>query len=396
MRTVNHFGCKSTLAATVALAALLAIAPFASAAGDPLAGGTTAVKLNRALVTRLKRSGIKVLGVSPANVTGAAVTLPVGGGSIDPVTGLGTVEHRGGIKFKAGKKSASVTGLLLGTRTASLNAEVAGKKMKFASVKGVTTTRDGFGAGIRIGSLKLTGKAARQLNEKLGVRSFKGNQALGGALSEAQPKTVAVIATGDAQLVLSSEALTKLALIGPESPPASGNHPFAVKLAAVDPAKIVALSSATAVFPIGGGDLAPTAASGILRTGGGLTFTQNLEGAPPPSSKGVTVLSMGNIWVNLGAKTASVEVTISNEKSPELNKGGLGRASIAEISLTGAAISADPTTRTISVQNAAATLQATTAEVLNAVFVEPIEGKGKGIFAGGDPLGVFSFTARTR
>jgi hypothetical protein len=107
---------------------------------------------------------------------------------------------------------------------------------------------------------------------------------------------------------------------------------------------------------------------------------------------------MGNIWVDMGAKTASVEVTITNEKTPELNKGSLGRASIADISLTGATITSDPTTRTVSVQNASATLQAVTAEVLNSVFITPLE-KTFGPqekFAGGDPLGVFSFTAQTQ
>jgi secreted PhoX family phosphatase len=107
---------------------------------------------------------------------------------------------------------------------------------------------------------------------------------------------------------------------------------------------------------------------------------------------------MGNIWVDLGAKTASVEVTITNPKTPEANLGNLGRASIADVNLTGATIVSDPTTRTVSVQNASATLQAVTAETLNSVFINPIEKATKepqAKFAGGDPLGIFSFTAQT-
>ena len=90
---------------------------------------------------------------------------------------------------------------------------------------------------------------------------------------------------------------------------------------------------------------------------------------------------MGNIWVDLGAKTASVEVTITNAKTPELNHGNLGRASIADISLTGATITSDPATRTVSVQNASATLQAVTAETLNSVFIDT-DRKGNGRTAG--------------
>jgi hypothetical protein len=407
----------SAVAMVAALVAMLAFAPFASATSDPLASGTTIVKLNKGLLNKLKKYNVKVLKASPASVKGSTVTLPVSGGSLDPVTGLGTVEHSGGIKFKAGKKSAPVNTLVLDTTSGSLTAKVAGKSMKFASVKGFTVTRNGFGANVSISALKLTGKAAKQLNKKLGFTGqkkskpkgkghkraaaskavqppFKGNQVLGGSTSETQPKTVAVLPTGSAQLVLSPEALKKLALVGPENPPASGNHPFAVKLAPVEPTKVVSLSPVTAVFPISGGTMGPTATTGVLQTAGGLRLTQNLEAV----AKGETTLVMGNIWVDLGAKTASVEVTITNPKTPEANLGNLGRASIADINLTGATITSDPAARTISVQNASATLQAVTAETLNSVFITPIEkatGEPQTKFAGGDPLGVFSFTAQT-
>ena len=42
---------------------------------------------------------------------------------------------------------------------------------------------------------------------------------------------------------------------------------------------------------------------------------------------------MTNIWLDLGAKTASVEVIITNPKEPKANLGNLGRASIADIDL---------------------------------------------------------------
>jgi hypothetical protein len=409
----------SAVAVVAALAAMLALAPLASAASDPVASGTTTVKLNKGFVKKLKNSGVKVLKMSPAGVKGSTVTLPVSGGSLDPVTGLGSVEHSGGIKFKAGKKSAAVNTLLLDTTSGSLNAKVAGKSMKFASVKGFTVIRNGFGANISISSLKLTGKAAKQLNKKLGFTGqkkskgkskakghkraaaskvvqppFKGNQVLGSSSSETQPKAVAVLPTGEAQLVLSDAALAKLKNVGPE---VSGTHPFEVKLAPVAPTKVVSLSPVTAVFPISGGTVGPTATTGVLQTAGGLQLTQNLE-AGGPNGKGETTLVMGNIWVDLGAKTASVEVTITNPKTPEANLGNLGRASIADVNLAGATIVSDPTTRTVSVQNASATLQAVTAETLNSVFITPIEkatGQPQTKFAGGDPLGVFSFTAQT-
>jgi hypothetical protein len=110
-------------------------------------------------------------------------------------------------------------------------------------------------------------------------------------------------------------------------------------------------------------------------------------------------MTLGAIWVDLGAKTATVEVSVESKGiDPKLNLGVLGRSSIADISLTGATVTADPGTRAISVQNASATLQAVTAETLNSVFVGPFEAVTKTSaehFAAGDPLGTFSFTAQT-
>jgi len=402
----------SVVAIVAALVALLAFAPLASAASDPIASGTTTITLNSGLFNKLRKAGVKVQGVNPATVKVKVVTLPVSGGSLDPTNGQGTVEHSGGIKFKHGKKKAIVNTLVLETTTSSLKAKVAGKSMKLATIKGMTVARNGFGANVSISGLKLTGKAAKQLNKKLGFTGkkkgtshkrastskatqppFKANQNLGGAVNETQPKTVAVKPEGNATLAIATSALVKLATVGPEFPPASGEHPFAVHLAPVEPTKIIALSPVTVAFPISGGTIGPTATTGVLQTAGGLLLSQNLE-ALGPNGKGETKLTMGNVWVDLGAKTASVEVTIENPKTPELNLGKLQRSSIADINLTGATITSDPSTRKVSVQNASATLQEVTATTLNQVFVEPIEGKGKGTFAAGDPLGTFAFTAQ--
>jgi len=405
----------SVVATVAALVAMLAFAPFASAANDPLSSGTTTLTLNKGFFKKLKKSGVKVLKVSPGSVKGRTVSLPVSSGSLDPTTGLGTIEQSGGIKFKAGKKTAPVNTIVLDTTTGSLNAKVAGKTMKMASVKGVTVARNGFGANVSIGSIKLTGKAAKQLNKKLGFTGkkkgkakghkrasvskttqppFKGNQNLGSATSETQPKTVTVLASGSTNLTISASALQKLKKVGP--PPGETEGPFAVKLSLVPPTTIVSAGPPpTVAFPISGGTISPTASAGIVQTLGGLKLTQDLEGV----GKGVTTLTMGNIWVDLGAKTATVEVTIENPKTPEANLGNLGRSSIADIQLTGATITSNPSSHTVSVQNATATLQAVTAETLNSVFITPIEkatAEPQEKFAAGDPLGTFSFTALTQ
>ena len=379
----------SAVATVAALAALLALAPFASAASDPLASGTTTITLNKNLFKKLKKSGTKVIKVSPGTIKARRVTLPVSGGSLDPTNGQGVIEHNGGIKFKHGKKSAVVKLLVLDTTSKSLKAKVAGKSMKLASVSGLSSARNGFGANVTIGSTKLTSKAAKQLNKKLGFTGkqakkapFKGGKGLGSGLSETQPKTVTVLPGGNATLATSLATDIKLAKVG-------------IKIETVAPAtEPVPIPPPSYAFPISGGTIAPNAEGGVLQTTGGLRLVQQF--APSVETK----MTLNAIWVDLGAKTATVEVTVESEGiDPKLNLGPLGRSSIANISLTGATVKSDPSARTVSVENATATLQAVTAETLNSVFVGPFEAITKTKaepFVEGDPLGTFSFTAQTQ
>lgn len=382
-----------------ALFALLAFAPFASAATDPVASGSATITLKQGFFKTLKKHGVKISKIGAAKLKGKRATFPVTGGAMDPLTGAGTLNLGGGLKFKAGKRKAPVKALVVDTTKKGLFAKVANKKLKLANIAGYTYTRAGFGLSMTIKKLKLTGSAAKRLNNKLGFKKgpkpFKGNRLMASAVAEEQPSTVALLPVGSTKLALAKAALEKLENVGPEI---GGEHPFEVKLSLLPPASVVGISgegTPIAAFPISGGNIGPTAQAGVVQHSGGIKLEQDLE-ALGPNEKGQTVLEMANIWLDLGTKTASVEVTITNPKTPEANLGPLGRVSIADIQLTGATIVTDPVNRTVSVTNGTATLQAVTASTLNAVFVEPIEGKGKGTFAAGDPLGTFSFTAQTQ
>lgn len=387
-----------------ALIALLAFAPLASATPDPVGGGSTTVTLNGNFVNYLKTFGISVQKISPAKLSGKKATFTNTGGSVDPTTGQGEVTLGGGLKFKAGKKTSAVKALVLNTTKKALFAKVDGKKMKFASVAGWSQARNGFGVDITVKKLKLTGNAATALNKKTGYQKgkpkpFLGNKLMATSKSNVQPSTVAVVPTGTAQLTLSIAAQEKLAKVGPEECLCSGatKFPFKVSLAPNPPTSVVALGPPTTVaFPIGPeGTMGPAGTSGVLKTLGGLTLSQKLDW--PGVEKGVTTLTMGNIWIDLGTKQASVEVTIANPKVPEANLGNLGRASIADFIV--GPVTIDSATRTVSVAGATATLQAVTAETLNSVFVKPLEkdfGPDDVQFAAGDPLGTFSFTAQTQ
>jgi hypothetical protein len=399
-----------------ALFALLAFAPFASAASDPVASGSTTITLNSSFTKYLKTFGIKTSKLAPAKLKGATATFTVTGGSLDPTTGLGEVTLGGGLKFTAGKSSAPVKSLVLNTSTKSLTGKVAGKKVKIASVAGWSFVRSGFGVNLTVKKLKLTSAGANALNKKLGFakgnpKPFLKNKLIAKAAAETQPSTVTVLPVGNMTF--------------------SGSPILLGKLKNVE-AKVETLGQTTqagTVFtaPILGGTISPAGTAGVVQSGLGFKMVQNLPTSPTTAIS--TTISLGGVYVDLAAKTATVEVIAeSNAESPQgsgkkpLNLGNLGRSSIADITVTG--VNADPATRTVGI-NAAAVLQPISAEVLQG-FVSVDKGyeeqkafltaKGGGAsdeeaaaaakkageevaknsIAAGEALGTFSFVAQTQ
>jgi hypothetical protein len=198
-----------------ALFALLAFAPFASATPDPVEKGTTTVTLNKGWTNYLKTFGIKIQKVGNAKVKGTKVTFKVIGGEMDPTNGLGTLTLGAGLKFKAGKKSATVKGLVLDTGKSVLTGKVSGKKVKLAKLKGLTYSRNGFGVNVKLKSMKLEKAGAKQLNKKLGYakgkpKPFLAGKNIGKSSSESQPATVAIVPGGNVSFKADQELLLKL------------------------------------------------------------------------------------------------------------------------------------------------------------------------------------------
>ncbi len=418
-------GTKLPLAVlAAALFALLAFAPFASAAPDPVESGSATVTLNNGFVKSLKKRGVKIVKIKPAKLKGKKATFPVVGGEMDPTTGAGTLRLGGGLKFKHGKKKAPVKALVVDTKKKGLFAKVAGKKVKLATLAGWTYTRAGFGVALNAKKLKLTKAAAKKLNKKLGFKKgkkpFKGNRKMGSAVAEEQPATVTVLPGGNVSFKADQGLLLKLKDVETE-------------------AKVIAPTTEKGLgnyeLPITGGTIAPSGAAGVVQTAGGLLLTQKLPTGP--SSALETEITLGNMWLDLSAKTVTVEVIAHSNAESEgkkpLDLGNLGRSSIADLTITG--VTADAAARTVSVSSSAA-LQPISAEVLEG-FVKVYQGYYEAIFYGtacatdpsfpghcateeekaiakaaakkaaeervakdhisaGDPLGTFSFTAQTQ
>jgi hypothetical protein len=343
-------GTKLPLAAlAAALFALLAFAPFASATPDPVASGTTTVTLNKGWTKYLKTFGIKIQKVGNTKVKGNKVTLKVIGGEMDPTNGLGTLTLGGGLKFKAGKKSATVKGLVLNTGKNVLTGKVSGKKVKLAKLKGLSYSRNGFGVNVKLKSMKLEKAGAKKLNKKLGYakgkpKPFLAGKKIGKASSESQPATVAIIPGGNVSFNVNQELLLKLkdvetnaSVIAPTTEKGFGDYEL----------------------PITGGSISPSATAGQVQTAGGLLLTQKLDKGDGSFLE--TEITLGNMWLDLSAKTVTVEVVAKSNASESLNLGNLGRSSIADLTITG--VTADAATRTVSVSSSAV-LQPISAEVL--------------------------------
>ncbi|HEX8689743.1 MAG TPA: hypothetical protein VF729_05825 [Solirubrobacterales bacterium] len=371
------------MAALAAIAAtFLVFAPAASAASDPLAGGATTIQLSQGFLKKAGKRGVKVLGLSPATVSGGTIALPVAQGVLDPLNGQGTISHAGEIKFKHGKRTARVGALVLDTATASLNGLVVGQPVKFASVEGLSFARNGFGVDLTIANLALTGNAAKLLNAKLGFsgkkakkpshakaskkgkvvrKPFAAKQALGAAASSTQPLTVTILPTGKAKLAPDLGTVTKLFFAGATSEP-------------IPPAELQPGPPPFVNLPIAGGVLAPNGSAGVLQTLGGEKL-----------SKGSVTTITSNLWVDLGLKLTSAELEVTGFPGAP---GKLGRVPNALLDLSAASVGSDPAARTVSVANAILRMSAEGAASLNQLYGTD--------FKAGDPLGSLSFTAQAQ
>jgi hypothetical protein len=360
-----------------ALAAMLVLAPLASAAPSPIAKGSTSLTLNQGFVNKAKKADIKVMAVKPGTLKGTKATFTVTGGEIEVGSGAGNITHSGGLKIAWGKKSVALKAFEINTSTKILTASVGGQRVKFAKLGGVSVARLGFGDSIAAKNVKLTGSGASALNKKLTPKptkvkvktkkkgktvittktvktqpAFKANMVIAKSNTEVEPTTVGVLTqenllyNGDATL------LGKLKDVG-------------VEVQTISP---TTASGTTFTSAINGGTVSPLGTSGSVTSAGGIKLVQNLQQGPS------TTITLASPGVDLAAKTASFEVTGESNAETEgkkpLNVGPLGRSSIADLTFT--ANTQSPATRSVSV-SATATIQPVAAEVLEG-FVKVYQG----------------------
>jgi hypothetical protein len=355
---------RRTLAlAATTLFASLATGPAVQADYDPLGSGTTKLSFDKGFLSFHRQHGVTLAAKAPAKLKAGTLALPIAGGEMDPTIGKGTIDQSGVLLFKKGKQSLPLKRLTVKTKRTPLQAKVGGSQLKIAQGAKVSAKRAGFGTSFTATGLELTAKVATRLNKKLHLgKAFEEGQPIGKLKSNAQPETVTILAKNRATLVPDPGFVSKL------------DNLF-VSLNPISPAELS--PGPVFSFPIAlGGELAPSASLGTLRTGGSIEFLQ----------QGAGQIFQHEFWLDLGTSSASAEVEI--QPTPTY-PGKLGRIGVLAIGMAAGQVSSNPKARTISVGGAPLTLGAQTAATFDEVFAEK-----KGVFKAGDPFGAFSFTAQ--
>jgi hypothetical protein len=312
-----------TAAASVAAAGITA--STASAADVELGGDQTMLKLKPSTARALTSLGVRVAPISPATNSSSGLTFPVTGGTVDTAHLSGTVEHSGGLRFRAGGVTVALRNfeVRLGKRS-SLSALVGRTRVPIIalSLKGAKVAQDG--ATLQVSGVKasLNATGARALNRAFGVRAFRKGLELGTVRSELTPSQVVQLTGGQTDLAI--DPATADALVG------AGITPT--------PAAPATASGLTFSFPITpGSEASADLALGSIRHTGGITLT-----------RGSTAVTLSDFDIRLdatpsllakpngGAPAEIIDLDLSNPQvasgTGTLTVGGVG----VKLSTTGA------------------------------------------------------------
>lgn len=351
------------LLAALAIAGLLGASSAEAAGYDPVASGSTTLTLAPSFVHLLKTSRVRLEGKGGVTVRGGAISFPLSGGKLEPVEAKGTIEHAGQLLFRAGSRKLPLRSLQLKTTraTSPFAAKLGGGQLKLSTAARLAGERAGFGTDFRTTGMRLSAKAATRLDKKLGLKGvFEAGQRFASASTVVEPATVGLAATGKAELSLDPGFAAKLAS-------------FFVAVNPIFPAEHPGAFS----FPVGGGVLAPTGASGLVKTNGGIEFIQ--------VGGGQFFIREPELEVAGGQVLAEYQLVLAST-GPGPNMAG------PVLGLGPGTYTSEPIARTISSQGSTVTLSATMAQAFDEAFARPI-GRPDSSFGVGEVLGTVTCTA---
>jgi hypothetical protein len=384
---------RGPIAVAIALLAVFAASSSALAQQDELKGGSASIQLQSSRGLKLKPRSLN---------------LPISGGAVDPIDGSGTVKVSGGFKARRGKGKVKVkiTALNLGANgvQGSVTAKV-GKKgvTPFATLRGGTVTRDGFGARIENVTITLAGKGAKALNRafspkkrKKGKASaarkkgVKGGQPLGKVVSVVTVPLAVSVVPGTGTMALHTDAMGAFVSKLPKHciDPLPSGSPAGVSPVAPATSNLLGTDY---TFPVTGGAVAPDFSAGEVITGGGQTITKNhssnplnpqaaCDAAEPPVGTKLVSTDIGIDFAHNGLNSTAA-----------LPTGASLRAPLADVDFSTGTRTFNSSDNTITVTGATAKLSFPAALTLNQFF--PTEsGNSADDFVAGDEIGTVDLT----
>jgi hypothetical protein len=144
-------------------------------------GKSTDVVVNPAVSAALRHADITVTAVAPATAE-TSLLFPVSGGQIVIATLAGTIDHTGGLTFRHGGKSVTLTSFVINTNKRRLTATVSGVSLPIFNLNLALSRHGTAPHGTILASnikLTVTSRAATALNSELGVTTFKAGMKFG-------------------------------------------------------------------------------------------------------------------------------------------------------------------------------------------------------------------------
>jgi hypothetical protein len=425
-------GVVAVLTAAVALVSVPAA--FGAVDGDPIATKTFKFKLSGSFKKQLKKNGVKM---KPKK-------LKLTKGDVDPTTGAADV-RLGKVTFKKGSKK-----IVFNNLKGSMPGKVKANEGAIFKLTAPKVARNGFGADLTGIKFKFLKSAAKKVNKALGLHSLKKGVAAKASLSY-QPETVK-ITSGFVFVNIPCGFLPPLqpALAG--ACPGSGADPGTVaakqpahcigpadgvSVIPGDPANPARFSSVTSAdpvlgpppagvgarfrFPVTGGTISPAGNDGVVQVSGGVrlasgytgldvvAFGARTAGCDASETPGPTTshsfLDTLNLAPNLGLSNVQADTTIGGT-SPGCNGTGAacglaiipGPKGIAigqALDTAGQTVSADASTKKITVSGGLIRNNATATTVLNGLFPNA-SGNPARAFTDGDKFGIPTLDVNTR
>jgi hypothetical protein len=181
---------RSIILAVLALALVALPASVAAQSGKKvkLAGGATTLVLDADTADALTDLGLTLAPLKPSKARGGGIAFKVTSGRLNASTFAGRIDHSGGLRLSAGSTRVDLRNFRILTGDAQLTAKVGKARIAIADLEIDPDNVTATAKRVRVTDVgvRLTGGAAKALNQAFGTDALKGGLLLGTAEVDAR------------------------------------------------------------------------------------------------------------------------------------------------------------------------------------------------------------------